>query len=95
MARGASDGLKLAFNIAAMLLVFIAVVYMINHLLGYVGDLTNLNNVIQLSSNGQFEKLSLAVACLYFDSTLNCCVVGDPFKECSFRQDKKFSSLSA
>lgn len=59
LARGASDGLKLAFNIAAMLLAFIAVVYMINHFLGYVGDVTNLNNIIQLSSNGQFEKLSL------------------------------------
>ena len=59
LARGASDGLKLAFNIAAMLLAFLAVVYMLNHFLTYVGDITNLNNIIQTSSNGQFDRLSM------------------------------------
>ena len=42
LSRGASDGLKLAFNIAAMLLAFIAFVAFINHLLGFFGELTNL-----------------------------------------------------
>ena len=59
LAKGASDGLKLAFNIAAMLLAFLAVVYMLNHFLSYVGDVTSLNNLIQSSSNGQFDKLSM------------------------------------
>ena len=59
LAKGASDGLKLAFNIAAMLLAFLAVVYMLNHFLTYVGDITNLNNIIQTTSNGQFDKLSM------------------------------------
>ena len=59
LARGASDGLKLAFNIAAMLLAFLAVIYMLNHFLTYVGDITNLNNIIQTSSNGQFDRLSM------------------------------------
>ena len=59
LAKGASDGLKLAFNIAAMLLAFSAVVYMLNHFLTYVGDITNLNNIIQTTSNGQFDKLSM------------------------------------
>ena len=59
LSRGASDGLKLAFNIAAMLLVFIAFVAMINHLLFFVGDITNLNHIIQSTSNGQFDKLSM------------------------------------
>ena len=59
LSRGASDGLKLAFNIAAMLLVFIAFVAMINHLLFFVGDITNLNHMIQSTSNGQFDKLSM------------------------------------
>ena len=59
LAKGASDGLKLAFNIAAMLLAFLAVVYMLNHFLTYVGDITNLNNIIQTTSNGQFDRLSM------------------------------------
>ena len=59
LAKGASDGLKLAFNIAAMLLAFLAVVYMLNHFLSYVGDVTSINNLIQSSSNGQFDKLSM------------------------------------
>ena len=59
LAKGASDGLKLALNIAAMLLAFLAFVYMINYFLSYLGDILNINNLIQLSSDGQFNKLSL------------------------------------
>ncbi len=59
LARGASEGLKLAMNIAAMLLAFLAVVYMLNHFLDFIGDLTSLNNIIYTSSNGQFDKLSM------------------------------------
>ena len=59
LAKGASDGLKLAFNIAAMLLAFLAGVYMLNHFLTYIGDITNLNIIIQTTSNGQFDKLSM------------------------------------
>jgi concentrative nucleoside transporter, CNT family len=39
LSRGALDGLTLALNIAAMLLVFVAVIAMINALLGFVGGL--------------------------------------------------------
>jgi concentrative nucleoside transporter, CNT family len=59
LARGASDGLKLAFNIAAMLLVFISVVYMMNYFLNYVGEITTLNDFVYNSSNGQFKSLSM------------------------------------
>jgi CNT family concentrative nucleoside transporter len=37
-AAGASDGMRLAINIAAMLLAFVALIAMINHLIGWVGD---------------------------------------------------------
>ena len=37
-AAGASDGMKLAINIAAMLLAFVALIAMINHLIGWVGE---------------------------------------------------------
>jgi CNT family concentrative nucleoside transporter len=37
-AAGASDGMKLAINIAAMLLAFVALIAMINAVIGWVGD---------------------------------------------------------
>ncbi|WP_257349589.1 NupC/NupG family nucleoside CNT transporter [Pseudalkalibacillus decolorationis] len=37
-ARGASDGLKLALNVGAMLLAFIALIAMLNGLLSWIGD---------------------------------------------------------
>jgi CNT family concentrative nucleoside transporter len=46
IANGTSDGLKLAVNVGAMLLVFIALMAMGNGLLHWVGDLTNLNESI-------------------------------------------------
>lgn len=42
-ATGASDGLQLALNVGGMLLAFIALIAMINGILGWVGDLTGLN----------------------------------------------------
>ncbi|MCX7175753.1 MAG: NupC/NupG family nucleoside CNT transporter [Proteobacteria bacterium] len=38
-ATGASDGMKLAINIAAMLLAFVALIAMINHVIGLAGDI--------------------------------------------------------
>lgn len=43
-AIGASDGLKLALNVGAMLIAFIAIIYLINHLFFFVGDLTGINS---------------------------------------------------
>ncbi|WP_221566646.1 NupC/NupG family nucleoside CNT transporter [Alkalihalobacillus sp. TS-13] len=40
-ARGASDGLKLALNVGAMLLAFIALIAMVNGLLGWIGGWFN------------------------------------------------------
>jgi CNT family concentrative nucleoside transporter len=42
-ASGASDGMKLALNVAAMLLAFIALIYLVNYLLEGFGDLIGLN----------------------------------------------------
>ncbi len=44
-ASGAAEGLKLALNVAAMLLVFIALVAMLNGILGYVGSLFGMANL--------------------------------------------------
>ncbi|MBE0645641.1 MAG: NupC/NupG family nucleoside CNT transporter [Bacteroidetes bacterium] len=45
-ASGASDGLKLALNIAAMLLAFIALIAMSNYLLGLLGRIGDLNGFL-------------------------------------------------
>ena len=42
-AGGAGDGSRLAINVAAMLIAFIALIALVNALLGYVGDATGLN----------------------------------------------------
>ncbi len=44
-ASGAADGLKLALNVGAMLIAFIAFIALINFVLGYVGGLTGLNAI--------------------------------------------------
>ena len=41
-ARGAGDGLRLALNVGAMLLAFVALVYLINGLMGWAGGLVGL-----------------------------------------------------
>lgn len=46
ISNGTSDGLKLAVNVGAMLLVFIALMALGNGILGWAGDVTGLNEVI-------------------------------------------------
>jgi CNT family concentrative nucleoside transporter len=46
-ASGASDGLQLSLNVAAMLLAFIALISMVNYLLQQIGALTGLNAVLE------------------------------------------------
>jgi CNT family concentrative nucleoside transporter len=57
IANGTTDGLRLAVNVGAMLLVFVAFIAMINGILGWVGDITTLNDFI--ISNTPYEQLSL------------------------------------
>jgi CNT family concentrative nucleoside transporter len=57
IANGTTEGLKLAANVAAMLLVFIAFIAMINFGLNWIGEITNLNGVI--AANTAYTKLSL------------------------------------
>ena len=45
-AAGAADGLKLALNVGAMLLAFIALIALTNYLLTWFGDLTGLNAIL-------------------------------------------------
>lgn len=57
IASGTSEGLKLAANVAAMLLVFVAFIAMINFCLQEFGAITGLNDVI--AKNTPYTKFSL------------------------------------
>lgn len=60
MASGAADGLKLALNIGAMLLAFIAIIYALNWVLvDFIGAFTGLNEFVTSSTNGTFTGFSL------------------------------------
>jgi CNT family concentrative nucleoside transporter len=65
-ADGAAEGLKLAMNVGAMLLAFIALIGLMNFGLRWMGnptvfgvELYDLNTWIAASSNGRFESLTL------------------------------------
>ncbi|MEC7262471.1 MAG: nucleoside transporter C-terminal domain-containing protein [Bacteroidota bacterium] len=57
IANGTTEGLKLALNVGAMLLVFVAFIAMINGILGWIGDLTTFNTWI--AANSPYESFSL------------------------------------
>ncbi len=57
ISNGTTEGLRLAVNVGAMLLVFVAFIAMINGILNWTGDLTNLNAWI--ASNSPYSKFSL------------------------------------
>ena len=57
IANGTTEGLRLAVNVGAMLLVFVAIIAMLNGVLGWVGDITSLNGII--AENTAYTALSL------------------------------------
>jgi concentrative nucleoside transporter, CNT family len=59
ISNGTGEGLKLAVNVAAMLLVFLAFIAMANFILLKTGNLLGLNPMIAEFSNGQYNALSL------------------------------------
>ncbi|MCK4631412.1 MAG: Na+ dependent nucleoside transporter, partial [Bacteroidales bacterium] len=59
VSNGTSQGLRLAVNVAAMLLVFLAFIALFNFVMMKVGGWTNLNEIIAEKTNGQFNELSL------------------------------------
>ncbi|UII25216.1 NupC/NupG family nucleoside CNT transporter [Fulvivirga maritima] len=60
LARGASDGVGLAINIAGMLLAFIAIIYALNWILvDGIGAYTGLNEFVKESTDGTFQGFSL------------------------------------
>jgi CNT family concentrative nucleoside transporter len=58
--RGTTDGVKLAVNVGAMLLVFTALVALVNYVLeGWIGEVTGWNELVTAWSGGVFDGFSL------------------------------------
>jgi len=70
MANGTTEGVKLAANVAAMLLVFVAFIAMFNYVIGKVGDWTSLNEMLATATGGEYNRLSLQVILGYIFAPL-------------------------
>lgn len=78
IANGTTDGLKLAVNVAAMLLVFIALMAMGNAFLGWAGDMTGLNGVI--AEHTAYSSLSFEFILGYVGAPIAWCM-GVPWED--------------
>jgi concentrative nucleoside transporter, CNT family len=65
ISNGTIDGLRLAANVAAMLLVFYALIAGVNYIFGKVGYWTHLNDLIANWTNGMYTSLSLECVLSY------------------------------
>lgn len=65
---GTTDGLKLAVNVAAMLIVFTALMYLCNWILGSAGNWFNINDDIARVTSGRYTSLSLQLILGYIFS---------------------------
>jgi len=59
ISNGTTEGIRLAVNVAGMLLVFIAFIAMFNFIFLKAGDWTGLNSIIASATNGSYNELSL------------------------------------
>jgi CNT family concentrative nucleoside transporter len=60
ISRGTTEGLKLAVNVGAMLLVFTAIIAVVNWVMvDMIGNVTGLNETITEASDGRYQGLSL------------------------------------
>lgn len=59
LSLGTTDGLKLAANVGAMLIVYTAVVWVINGLMGWAGGITHINPQIATATAGRYTSLSM------------------------------------
>ncbi|WP_109851535.1 NupC/NupG family nucleoside CNT transporter [Aquimarina sp. AU58] len=68
IANGTTEGLRLAVNVGAMLLVFVAFIAMLNGVLSWIGDITSVNTWI--ASNTAYQSLSLELILGYLFAPL-------------------------
>lgn len=65
---GTTDGLKLAVNVGAILIVFTALMYVMNWILGSVGYYTGINDWVNTFSKGRYDALSFQMILGYLFS---------------------------
>ena len=65
---GTTDGLKLAVNVGAILIVFTALMYVLNWVMGSVGYYLGINNWIKSFSSGRYDSLSFQMILGYLFS---------------------------
>lgn len=65
---GTTDGLKLAVNVGAILIVFTALMYVLNWVMGTVGYYLGINNWIKQFSAGRYDSLSFQMLLGYLFS---------------------------
>jgi CNT family concentrative nucleoside transporter len=76
-AGGAGDGLRLALNVAGMLLAFIALIALLNYLLASLGDVTGLN-ALCLANFGKPLSLELLFGLVF---QFIAVIIGVPWKD--------------
>ncbi len=77
---GTSDGVKLAVNVGAMLIVFTAMVYLADATLFKIGSWTQLNNVIYEITEHRYDGLSLRLIFGYLFAPL-AWIIGTPIQD--------------
>ncbi len=68
LSLGTTDGLKLAVNVGAMLIVFTSIMYVLNWILGSIGYHLGLNETIKQISGGRYDGLSFQMLLGYIFS---------------------------
>lgn len=70
ISNGTTDGIRLAVNVGGMLLVFIALIAMVNYFLLKLGDFTGMNTWIVSVTDGNYQVLSLQLILGYLFAPL-------------------------
>jgi len=82
ISKGTTDGLRLAVNVGAMLIVFTALVFMLNWILEHtIGNWTGLNEQIATATNGRFTGLTFTYVLGLVFAPL-AWLLGTPWSDC-------------
>ena len=79
--NGTTEGLKLAANVGAMLIVFMSLIAFVNYTLGKVGDWTTLNDLI--ASGGMYSQLSFESIAGYLLAPVSW-IMGVEWQDCMY-----------
>ncbi len=80
LTRGTVEGVKLAVNVGAMLLVFLAIIALLNDIMWFIGELFSMNALISEFTN--FDKLSIEFILGYLFAPLMW-LIGVTYHECA------------